>query len=744
MRLDDHLESCQSNRAHYHEVLVHYAASYAKEVTRVMFLGGGDNMILHELLKYDSLELVVGLELDKGVCQASFVNFETHPHFEDDRVEWWFGDCIQSLKLLPPSYLGSFDLVYVDLQTAIIKALGVMEAVRPYAHPTRGILIRNEDRGWGTPDPFAVHNVDIYAGDVPLFCNQGYMMGSDAVDFFTAPRFMHETDNLYYDEATSLEGSGRFDLWYNYRRADEFAATKASKATPAAAGALLVLELEDLSEEVAEERVSGALKKAGLSLGKTKASTAEGRLASIFLAEEGYVLARSFPDERYAAIDVVLWSDHEKTYDVERELRAALKSGASSSYRIVTCGVRGVAADGKKGDDFWSAADPSACEDEDAAVPAVDPAFALPVGPAHINAASKTSLSTLLSGRSSPGILVLCGEASRPCDALDVARALSSAGSNPTVAYAPPASESVFAHESAMRDALRAFVASGRKVDAIVVDVGAPKVSGQVLRKILDRAELRGRALSDAVAVVAATTDWKGSSWTRALLDRFRAGFFPYNPSFHAEVVFRPPEDGGAGSEGGGELGLSVYSAGNPDFYADLVRAADEIAKIAGLKSDVRYVRNGMNNYEADFSPSAVFSHAAYDHAAARKQRESQRPTGRQSVMQFDAKAPGASYAEGKIESYLRKVLSSMNVKEAEVDVVRSKVGEGGVVCALWKGGDAVVVYDGDKRLDLNLFTLDMDEEFHGYFEGHFVANAPSVALKLRDTQPRGPGGVCR
>ena len=50
-------------------------------------------MLLHEVLKYNSLEKVVcGLELDQKVTpRRCFKHFGTQPHFDDDLVEWWFG-----------------------------------------------------------------------------------------------------------------------------------------------------------------------------------------------------------------------------------------------------------------------------------------------------------------------------------------------------------------------------------------------------------------------------------------------------------------------------------------------------------------------------------------------------------------------------------------------------------------------------------------------------------------------------
>eukprot|EP00984_Skeletonema_dohrnii_P037283 scaffold39190_cov155-Skeletonema_dohrnii-CCMP3373.AAC.2 len=98
--LDHTMQQCASYRPHYHEPFVHLSAAYT-DVKRVVFVGGGDSMLLHEVLKYPSLEMVLGLELDQVVTRNSFEHFKTQPHFDDERVQWWFGDGAKSLTLLP-------------------------------------------------------------------------------------------------------------------------------------------------------------------------------------------------------------------------------------------------------------------------------------------------------------------------------------------------------------------------------------------------------------------------------------------------------------------------------------------------------------------------------------------------------------------------------------------------------------------------------------------------------------------
>jgi spermidine synthase len=117
-------------------------------IKRVLFVGGGDSMLLHETLKYPSLELVVGLELDQKVVRGCFKHFGTQPHFDDNRVEWWFGDAAKSLLMLPKDYFASFDLVLVDLSETVMsfkvtEELDVLEALSLLVKPD-GIFVKNE------------------------------------------------------------------------------------------------------------------------------------------------------------------------------------------------------------------------------------------------------------------------------------------------------------------------------------------------------------------------------------------------------------------------------------------------------------------------------------------------------------------------------------------------------------------------------------------------------------------------
>ena len=86
--INNRFQSCASYRPHYHEIFVHYPARFLNEVKRVVFVGGGDSMLLHEILMYPSLELVVGLEIDQFVVRKSFQYFGTQPHWDNEKVSY--------------------------------------------------------------------------------------------------------------------------------------------------------------------------------------------------------------------------------------------------------------------------------------------------------------------------------------------------------------------------------------------------------------------------------------------------------------------------------------------------------------------------------------------------------------------------------------------------------------------------------------------------------------------------------
>jgi spermidine synthase len=147
--LDRIFQMCGSYRPHYHEMVTHKTARYLPvPPKRVLWVGGGDAMLLHEITKYPSLELAVGLELDQKVTRGAFKHFGVQPQWDNPKVQWWYGDASKSILMLPEEYFGSFDMVLVDLSDTVFslsvsKKLDVVAALSLLLKPD-GVFEMNE------------------------------------------------------------------------------------------------------------------------------------------------------------------------------------------------------------------------------------------------------------------------------------------------------------------------------------------------------------------------------------------------------------------------------------------------------------------------------------------------------------------------------------------------------------------------------------------------------------------------
>jgi spermidine synthase len=361
------VHTCASNRPHYHEVFVHYPARFLDKIKRVLFIGGGDSMVLHEVLKYKDLEKVVGLELDQQVVRTVFHRFGTQPHFDNDKVEWYFGDAAAALRALPREYYGTFDLVVVDVMTYVAEVLtvteeySIMEASMLLLQPN-GIIIKNEDEGYipGTSS-YATYMVDLVYHDVPVYCLQTFVMGSNGINFAEKQPVDHGVATLYLKDVDEFQS--QFNTWYTTsNETDRGIGTEGGTmdetetqqdATFNSLGLIMIIEAEETrvslnSPPAITSLISDVLEN---HFGSTNAmvpsvvSTSsedkdlEGGYIVSFLLNEGSVVARCFPVINYCAFDLQLWSDLHKMDGIKDGLVKAVKSQAPSVYKIISGGL---------------------------------------------------------------------------------------------------------------------------------------------------------------------------------------------------------------------------------------------------------------------------------------------------------------------------------------------------------------------------------------------------------------------
>eukprot|EP00536_Pseudo-nitzschia_multiseries_P004823 jgi/Psemu1/64805/estExt_Genemark1.C_840034 len=362
--LEEYLHACLSNRPHYHEVFVHYPAHFLEKVERVLFIGGGDSMVLHEVLKYDQLELVVGLELDQHVVRSSFAHMGTQPHFHNDKVQWWFGDAAVALNALPTDYYGTFDLVVVDILSEVAEMLQVneeltiMEAAMMLMKPN-GIIVKNEDEGYvpgsTKSTAFPENTVDVVYYDVPVYCLQTFVVGSNYINFSETKPMDHKVSTFYLKGVHEFQS--QFDTWYSSGTTLDGVETQAESndddsnqsptPSPSVIGLTMIIEAEDVTialepssnvREIIDEKLGD--------LGFTTISSFDAELSDgytlISLLEEGCITARCFTAQDYCAVDVQLWKSVHQAESIKKALLSGLGSRDSSVFRVITTGIYGV------------------------------------------------------------------------------------------------------------------------------------------------------------------------------------------------------------------------------------------------------------------------------------------------------------------------------------------------------------------------------------------------------------------
>ena len=727
LTMNGHIHACASLRPHYHEVFVHYPARFVDEVKRVAFIGGGDNMIVHEILKYPSLELAVGMELDQTVVRSSFKMFGTQPHFDDERLQWWFGDGSKSILMLPEEYYGTFDVVYVDLQNDVvdmIKVAGdipITEAAMLLLKPD-GVIARNEDWEFGSAKPFSKYAVDLYYVDVPVFCYQQITMGSNAVDFLKHPQKDHGVETIYMKPLDEVED--HFEVWYNYRKTDNLNSTICKEPgkpdrilltdeTKNNHGILLLIEAEKVSiplEDASDvqEMISKALRSAGLTETSVQITHDEEGYEILVLMKEGYAIVRAYTELRYCAFDLLLWSENSKQEQAKAYLIEAVGSREVSSYRVLTSGMFGV--DEKK----ETSEGPRISEPCQETTQSDD----APVKQSAIDTVLGESTSLLQQGKRNL-VIVLCAEESSPCGSLEVLKKSDSIGEVVPVWACPNLQDaSLDMMVSCESKTLQNLQELDRKIDGVVIDSNAPSAMGQVLHKIFSSVKIRTKLLEEKLTVLSVSVASSDTVWRKALLDRFRADIVKYDPAYRAEVLF-------------GSLELDIFVSGDDHFFAHLMDLLTTVETKIGMPSDIRGVTNGVNTYVADFEPTKKFAHEDYDDRAPLKQWNSQNPLEIQTVYSFQVKEKVSTQI---VKKSLENALLALNEDEDEARlVVHENVGEGCVIVGYWFEGSIVLVWDGRQSVGVNLLTTQTLTKFENSLEWSITA---------RDEMPRGTGKV--
>ncbi|KAL7453284.1 hypothetical protein ACHAWC_007404 [Mediolabrus comicus] len=724
LSLDDILQICHSYRPHYHEPYIHFPAAYLKEMKRIVFIGGGDSMLLHESLKYPNVELVLGLELDQKVVRESLRYLHTQPHFDDPRVQWWFGDASKSLSLLPREWFGTFDLVMVDLsETAMSLSvnddLDIFGALALLMKP-EGVFVKNE-MYFGQMSKLFDHSVYVYRRNYPMLCDQDWAMGSNSVDFLHAKigGGLVETENIETLEYKPLDDEDEhYKLIKDYSHNDARqqgkcalydkevaeAGTTPTKTEPIkpnrSTGVLLVVEAEGVTDFAPlKEKIKDLFIAEDLTpLSPPEIYNASGSAtpAAIFIAlEEGYVSAHYYPDNSLVGLEVVLWSKIAKHDDVRAALLTSIGVEDSySSYRVIHGGMIG-AKNWKEDINDMGPVNKNLrqCDPE---VKAAEPQVGEGPIPTETFDAAVTSSLAMLPKKADKVIAVLCGiKGEDPCKTAEslgknvkvekVVAIWSCDGSKDKSAEGDGSIRHV--HACQPKD-LNSAADDVKGFSAVVVD---PEASSKFVKSQTNQFCGSATLLRDGVTFMTSlNTDAEKSLFSTCVkklnVKHVRSSRI---------IVDKTSQFGLIGSN-------------NKGFVRKVVDIQKAIEKKTGIRTIVDKMQGGPVQFQKNYDPEH-YQHNAYDERDALRQYTNQTPLASQSLYHFevkkekDVKKMTAELVKEAIDFVVAENYELAGAKRVDFS---DKIGDGAISAAILPDGHVIATWDGAGRMTLNILTL--------------------------------------
>lgn len=123
LAIDDMVMATERDEHAYHEMIVHVPMLTQKNPKKVLIIGGGDGGTVREVLKHESVEKVVMVEIDEAVVEASKLHLPSlAKELDNPKLELIIGDGIAYVKQAPE---GEYDLVIVDSSDPVGPAEGL-------------------------------------------------------------------------------------------------------------------------------------------------------------------------------------------------------------------------------------------------------------------------------------------------------------------------------------------------------------------------------------------------------------------------------------------------------------------------------------------------------------------------------------------------------------------------------------------------------------------------------------------
>ena len=512
-------------------------------------------------------------------------------------------------------------------------------------------------------------------------------------------------------------------------------------------GILMIVEAEQSTEElllsdVLKIECIGVLEKEGLSVVSAFLSeSGVDKTTMVIVLQEGYIVAHTLPEYKYCAFDIHLWSSFEKHEGIRKALLAAVGSGSesSTSFRIIAGGMFGV---GTWKDDVKLRGPRFTQECDHQEETLLD----------HV-LFQHNAIDVIIEGMldlvddSLMTVAVLCGGDPEACRTVDVLQnnenvadvvALNCLDMDGINEYVEGGIDRMVVCEEQLTEKLRKELKGEQKLSSIIVDASANSIVAQIVLKIFSSRKNQRHMLMPNVLVMSAESG-DTQDWQRNLARRFWKDIFVHEPLFYAAVIFNST------SAEGNNFKADITLSGDETFIQKLNDVLQWIETEIGVVSKVQHIMGGLWVEQEDFKPSQVFVSSDYDQHSPLEQWRSQKPLGYHNIFQLESSIMNLSLHQVReaLKISLSEMFSSLNTPTDSAELREyTDIGNGCVLVALWAEGSAIVMWDGNIHIDINLFMFDESENRAKAFKESFSLEIPSLTTVLHDEHPRGIGRV--
>ena len=108
--LDGVIMTTERDEFIYHEMITHLPMAVNPNIKKILVIGAGDGGTVNQLIKYDTIEVIDVVEIDRMVVDVCKQFFPMASSFEDERVTLHYEDGLRFIRTVQNAY----DLIIVD------------------------------------------------------------------------------------------------------------------------------------------------------------------------------------------------------------------------------------------------------------------------------------------------------------------------------------------------------------------------------------------------------------------------------------------------------------------------------------------------------------------------------------------------------------------------------------------------------------------------------------------------------